>query len=374
MKKAIVLGAAMLLAGAAAFAADVKFSGKFRAGYTFTFEDGDMVSTPKYFDFANKKYEGRLNFVVSDADGLWSLSIKSLSGSLDSNDKLATKATVNVGKALEKNGLDLNGFGLKFAVGNMKNNALLKAYDNASGDDRDAFKLFASGDKGYITSFTASYDKLTFQVDVDPVSNGEKAAGYAFSAKYADNDLGFAVAAGYAHNNAAFTDDGDNDCKDGFKLSEQKLDNGFVVSGNVDIAKLAGLDFKLGAGAVFGYVTEEDVGKGMRVAADLSGGIDAIDGWIEYQYDVVDPDNADKLSNHYLKANANFNFFADKGIGLDAYCGASDLENASDYWFFGGDIGYKLGGAAYNLNVEVANNAATDNVKVAVTPKVTIAW
>ncbi len=370
MKKAIVLSTALLLAGAAAFAADVKFSGKFRAGYTFKFLDGDLTSTPKYND-GDGKYEERLNFHVTDADGLWDINIKALDNDLDSDDKLKAKATVNVSKALENGGLDLKGIGFKFAIGNMSNNALLKAYDNVSGDDRDAFKLFSNG---YVTSFTASYDKLTFQVDLDPITSNNNAAGIGVSAKYADSDAGFAIAAGYAHNDAGFTDDGDLSGKDGVKLSACGKDHGFVLSGNADIAKMVGLDFKLAAGAVFGYTTEEDGGNAMRLAADLSGGVDAIDGWVEYQYDVYDPDSGDKLSTHYLKANANFNFLADKGISLDAYVGDNDLENADDYWFFGGDLGYSLGGAAYNLNVEVFNDASADKVGVTVTPKVTIVW
>ena len=66
MKKAIVLGAAMLLAGAAAFAADVKFSGRIRVGYNFQFGDTDQTTL-------KKNPEGRMNLTIADSDSLWTI-------------------------------------------------------------------------------------------------------------------------------------------------------------------------------------------------------------------------------------------------------------------------------------------------------------
>ena len=400
MKKAIVLGAAMLLAGAAVFAAEekkgpaVKFSGYFRAGYTFKFYDGDFSSTSW-----KGKTEERVNMHVKDADGLWDVNIKSLS-SLDGDDKIAGGATVSLSKALEKNGLDLNGLSLKFSIGNKTNDAMLRAYDNASGDDFDKYRLV--GD--YVTAFTVGYDKLTVQIASDPITDNNNNAGVAVSAKYADSDLGFAVAAGYAHKGAGWTDDGDVANSEGltFASSAAKTDgailltdNGLAVSGNVDIAKLIKADkFKLGAGVAFNYgfgdgkvksyfggATESTV-KGdlttMRLVADVSGGIDIIDGFVEYAYEMADSDDLhmDKIANQYLKAQANLNFFADKGIGLDVYFKDTDLDDFSDYWLVGGDVNYKLGGVKYTLKAEAFNvhTASDDKVAFTLSPRVRIDW
>ena len=399
MKKAIVLSAALLLAGAALFAADdkkpaVKFSGMARAGYVFTFEDGDMNSTAWH----GKDKEARLNFHVADAEGLWDINIKDLHGGLDGDDKLKAKLTIDLGKALEKAGVDLNGFGLKFNIGAMGNNSLLKAYDNASGDDRDNFKLYGE----YLSALTASYDKVSVQLTVDPIHTEkgtedvgtytldpetgkikftktgtkevkENKMGVAVSAKYADKDLGFAVAAGYAHNAAGFTDDGDDSNKDRVALGGKTYENGFDVSGSVDVAKMAGLDFQLGTGAVFGYMTD-DAGDAMRVAADVSGGVDAVDGFVEYQFTQLKPDQGDDTDYHYLKGQVNLNFFADKGVSLDVYAADTDLANAGDYWLAGADVGYKLGGVTYKLKGEVGNDASADEVYFLLRPTVTINW
>ena len=396
MKKAIVLGAAMLLAGAAVFAAEekkgpaVKFSGYFRAGYTFKFYDGDFSSTSW-----KGKTEERVNMHVKDADGLWDVNIKSLS-SLDGDDMIAGGATVSLSKALEKNGLDLNGLSLKFSIGNKTNDAMLRAYDNASGDDFDKYRLV--GD--YVTAFTVGYDKLTVQIASDPITDNNNNAGVAVSAKYADSDLGFAVAAGYAHKGAGWTDDGDvanseglmftSAAKDDATVYSLQTDNGLAVSGNVDIAKLIKADkFKLGAGVAFNYgfgdgtkTVQTTKTKGdlttMRLVADVSGGIDIIDGFVEYAYEMADSDDLhmDKVANQYLKAQANLNFFADKGIGLDVYFKDTDLDDFSDYWLVGGDVNYKLGGVKYTLKAEAFNvhTASDDKVAFTLSPRVRIDW
>lgn len=336
---------------------------------------------------------------VKDADGLWDVNIKSLS-SLDGDDKIAGGATVSLSKALEKNGLDLNGLSLKFSIGNKTNDAMLRAYDNASGDDFDKYRLV--GD--YVTAFTVGYDKLTVQIASDPITDNNNNAGVAVSAKYADSDLGFAVAAGYAHKGAGWTDDGDVANSEGlmFTGSAKKTDgvtlltdNGLAVSGNVDIAKLIKADkFKLGAGVAFNYGfgdgkvmsyrrgdTESTVKVDlttMRLVADVSGGIDLIDGFVEYAYEMADSDDLhmDKSANQYLKAQANLNFFADKGIGLDVYFKDTDLDDFSDYWLVGGDVNYKLGGVKYTLKAEAFNvhTASDDKVAFTLSPRVRIDW
>ena len=394
MKKAIVLGAAMLLAGAAAFAADEKakpavvFSGFFRAGYTFKFEDGDFSGS------IWKGKEERVNMHVKDSEGLWDVNIKSLS-SLDGDDKLDANGTVSLSKTLEKQGLDLNGISLKFTIGTKTNDAMLRAYDNVSGDDFDKYRLV--GD--YVTAFTVGYDKLTVQIASDPITDNNNNAGVAVSAKYADSDLGFAVAAGYAHKGAGWTDDGDvanseglmftSAAKDDATVYSLQTDNGLAVSGNVNIAKLIKADkFKLGAGVAFNYgfgdgtkTVQTTKTKGdlttMRLVADVSGGIDMVDGFVEYAYEMADSDDfaLDKVDNQYLKAQANLNFFADKGISLDVYFKDTDLDDFSDYWLAGGDVNYKLGGVKYTLKAEVYNDHKNDdNVAFTLSPRVRIDW
>lgn len=276
------------------------------------------------------------------------------------------------------------------------NDAMLKAYVNASGDDFDKYRLV--GD--YVTAFTVGYDKLTVQIASDPITDNNNNAGVAVSAKYADSDLGFAVAAGYAHKGAGWTDDGDvanseglmftSAAKDDATVYSLQTDNGLAVSGNVNIAKLIKADkFKLGAGVAFNYgfgdgtkTVQTTKTKGdlttMRLVADVSGGIDIIDGFVEYAYEMADSDDLhmDKIANQYLKAQANLNFFADKGIGLDVYFKDTDLDDFSDYWLVGGDVNYKLGGVKYTLKAEAFNvhTASDDKVAFTLSPRVRIDW
>ena len=298
MKKAIVLGAAMLLAGAAAFAADekkgptFKFSGRARAGYVFTFSDAneeDVLVTPKYGTYSDKtsKRELKLQLHFGDADGLWDINVKSGNADWDSDDKLKAKLTLDLGKMLGQSGVDLGDFSLKAAIGNSTSESLLRAYNNATGDDKDKFQIKTS----YSTTFTAGYKNLTAQIVTDPVTTKGDNAGFAVSAMYADKDVGYKVSAGYVRFDAGWSSDADDDANNEIgAISNYKADNGVMISGTLDIAKMIKNDnFKLAASGAFDYAFDDDA-KIMSVAGNVSGGIDAVDGVVEYVYTAYDPD------------------------------------------------------------------------------------
>jgi hypothetical protein len=85
MKKkfVLVLALVLLVATTAAFAGDVNFSGRARAGYVFKFTDSGTAITAKY------PTEAKINFVVADADGLWTITYKTIGASavFGSNEK-----------------------------------------------------------------------------------------------------------------------------------------------------------------------------------------------------------------------------------------------------------------------------------------------
>jgi hypothetical protein len=392
MKKAIVLGAAMLLAGVAAFAADVKFSGKFRTGYTFDFSDS-KVKGATYYDGSHstnwKGNGGRLNFHVTDADGAWDLNYKNIAGDLDSNDKEKITATVNFDKLL-----DLNGLKVSLQIGNKTDDTLLRAYGDVS-DDHHA-RVKAIGD--WVAAVQVGYDAFTFRAAVDPVyqktktsgaSDAENLAGLAVSGKYSLADYGVNVAAGYAHNGQIEAANGSNG------VGKTLFANVFSAEANADIAKMIGTsDFKLGAGVAFNYGKGDDTTDIMRsgdfttdpktsfvsqkddqmvLAAQLTGGVDAIDGWVEYVYSKTE----DKDAINYLKAQANINVLAQKGVGLDVYGSIGNFDKADETWVIGGDVSYKLKTVEFGLNPEVYSyqNKDSDNkVGFSITPKMTIAW
>ena len=405
MKKAIVLGAAMLLAGAAAFAADVKFSGKFRTGYTFDFSDS-KVKGKTYYDGSHstnwKGNGGRLNFHVTDADGAWDLNYKNIAGDLDSNDTEKITATVNFDKLL-----DLNGLKVSLQIGNKTDDTLLRAYGDVS-DDHHA-RVKAIGD--WVAAVQVGYDAFTFRAAVDPVyqnaklptgaSDTENLAGFAVSGKYSLADYGVNVAAGYAHNGQIEAANGSNGVR------KTLFANVFSAEANADIAKMLGAsDFKLGAGVAFNYGKGDDTKDIMRsgdfvaevkadatygvdaksakpyasqkddqmvLAAQLTGGVDAIDGWVEYVYSKTEDEDA----INYLKVQANINVLAQKGVGLDVYGSIGNFDKADETWVIGGDVSYKLKTVEFGLNPEVYSyqNKDSDNkVGFSITPKMTIAW
>ncbi|MFA6891145.1 MAG: hypothetical protein WCQ66_03570, partial [Sphaerochaetaceae bacterium] len=159
MKKKFVLVLALVLmvATAAAFAGSVNFSGRVRAGYVFTFGSTNTI-TPKY------NPEGKINFVVADSDGLWTITYKSVGDTFGSNEKFGANITADVTKALAKNGIAVGDLSLKYSIGSNWSSGLT-AYSDPNGNGYDVMDLAST----YASSVTVGYgDLVTMKAIVDP--------------------------------------------------------------------------------------------------------------------------------------------------------------------------------------------------------------
>jgi len=341
MKKKFVLVLALVLivATTAAFAGDIKFSGRVRQGYTFKFENANGSTSTSVAQQREK--EGKLAIKVSDADGLWALSFGDV-GSLDSDDKLAASASVDLSKALATTGVDLGDVALAYTIGNNAADTVLNTYADGTSNHYQRIKTNGT----MVTTMTVGYGSLVkVKLAADPTDATKTFAASSIIAPV--DGIKFSVAYG---NNV-------------------KIQNGSIAAknaiggdANIDLAKLAALDFKCSVSGGASYGIEE---KNLVAFAQVTGGVEAVDGFVEYAYTV------DKAN--YLKAQVNFNMV--DGLGIDAYAELPDLAKISESKLtIGGDASYTLGGVSYSLNVENGYTASTKTNVFTITPAVAISF
>ena len=146
------------------------------------------------------------------------------------------------------------------------------------------------------------------------------------------------------------------------------------VSANADIAKLIKNDkFSLGAAGEFLYGFEDsddNLDAFFQVLGRVNGGVEKVDGYVEYGFAKVDASGADPV--HYMRAQANLNLV--KGLGLDVYYQDYDLtnENEKDDFEVGAESSYTFGGVTYHLDVAYVAEKDNDNFKI--TPWIQIAF
>ena len=395
MKKAIVLGAAILLASTAAFAAsDIKFSGSAQAGYSFAFGEDNITRSWK--DWDGDDGEGEFDLAISDADGLWSLSLDD--GKFGFGDlQVATQIKVNLSKALNKAGVDTGDFGFSFAVGRKAWETELTAYGDKSGNH---YQRVQAGNGGYLTIVDANYGSLvkaramfspidapdkddkTYKLNtkngkIEQVGNVEgDHTSFGVSALVAPVD-GVKVAVGYTKNGRMRVNSKRNDATYNPAKGDQLVrDNWLTGSASVDVAKLVGTkDFKLSVDVADRYAFEQDDVKYNRLSVQVAGGVDLVDGYAEYSLATEDASDTTNVSQ--LKVGANFNVV--KGLGLGAYTQFFDLTDeldSSDAFTVGGDVSYAFGNVTYAVNLEYGNETKDDakDQYFAITPSVAIVF
>jgi hypothetical protein len=341
MKKKFVLVLALVLivATTVAFAGDIKFSGRVRQGYTFTFKNVNGTASTSVAP--QKTKEGKLAIKVSDADGLWTLSFGNV-GPLDSDDKLAASASVDLSKALAATGVDLGDVSVAYTIGNNTADTVLNTY--ADGTSKHYQRIKTNGTM--VSTVTVGYGSLvSVKLAADPTTATKTFAASSIITPV--DGVKFSVAYG---NNV-------------------KIQNGTVAAknaiggdANIDMAKLAGLGFKCAVSGGASYGIDE---KNLVAFAQVSGGVDAVDGFVEYAYTVQ--------KANYVKAQVNFNMV--DGLGIDAYAELPDLAKISDKALtVGGDVSYTLGGVSYSLNVENGYTATTKTNVFTITPAVAISF
>jgi len=303
-----------------------------------------------------------LDLAVADENGLWNATLNG-AVSLNGDDYISGSLTLDAAKilsaALNK---DLPVSAKLSLVGPNNNIAGLRAYSNKSGNNYDRLR---TGTDSLKTNVVVAYEKLVqVQFAVAPKLAGSTAAKeentIVTSALFvpvdgvkASVDYGFNSDFGYKH----------------------------AVAGavNVDIAKLADLDFTIGVAASDKYGAKDSDNFKNIVAVEVYGKVKDISLNAEYALTSAKTDGGDTTNTHGLHLGADFSALVENAK-LDAYFGSKDLKNFSDKWYVGGDIGYKLSGITLNLGVEynkggqknVGSNAPKDSFVLV--PSISVAF
>ena len=347
MKKILTILLVAILASATLFAVDI--SGRFRAGYTFNFNDGVTV-TPW------KAKEAKLTFKVSDDAGIWTINIKDFQDSLDLNDKLAANLSLNMAALLADNGVDLGDVSLSVSIGANSRMTALSAYNDVTGDE--LYKLKNDGE--YSTEIAVGYgDLIQTKIAVDPTSDVTKKMPLVISAMTTPVE-GVSLSVGYAYNGYMYTAKATP-----WGKTEGAVDHGVTVATNVNVGTLAGLDFDLGVTA---YDNIGFTGKNTynNFAAAVYGGVDVVDAYFEFRMD--NTKIADVADNVFgMKTQVNFNVV--ENLGLDVYLSASDFSAFGDSFAVGGDVSYTISGVEFAANMEYGAGAG-----FSVTPKVIVVF
>ena len=152
---------------------------------------------------------------------------------------------------------------------------------------------------------------------------------------------GVKVSAGYVYDGSS-------------SASGQSTDSGaFNVAVDVDIAALADLDFDLGVSASYvGLMANDYDDYYQTIAAVVYGGIDVIDGAVEFVYFDYVPSTDGK--KHYgdfaLSAVANIN--AVEGLPITVYFAICDFDEVADSLVIGATVEYEVNGVGLGVALE----------------------
>lgn len=336
-----------LFAASSAFAA-INVSGDVVVGYDVRLHDG-TVDTSIYGEDGTRTGSTRLNFNVADDSGIWRTTIDgfvydesdyanadSLNGNqgyfskfLNTDGRLMGTLTVDLAKLYEAKSGNESKISLSLSAGANTQQTTLRAYTDKSGLHYDRVRTLSNG---YYFRVAGGYDKfvqVTF--DYDPVINKD----LALSALITPVD-GLKVSVDWALKGENRTGN------HGLSNSTSSNKGVFGAAANVDVAKLADLDFVLGASVA--YRLEYGI-KYNVIAAEVYGGTSKVTGYAEYAFKKYDT-----VSQHSLVLGADVKAIED--VNLNAYFGAKDLKNFSSNWFVGGNAGYTVSNVKFNLGLE----------------------
>ena len=346
MKKILTILLVAILASATLFAVDI--SGRFRAGYTFKFNDGVKIDPWK-------TSEAKFTIKVSDDAGIWTINFKDWGegadvGALDSDDKFSANLSLDLAALLAANEVDLGDVSLGLNIGANTKMTALSAYNDVTGDELYKFK----NDGKYSTELAVGYgDLIQTKIAVDPKVVGSKFALVA-SALTKPVD-GVAVSVAYAHNGYFKLSDG----------AEKTPENAASVAADINVGTLAGLDFDLGVTVYDNFGWKKDASDNAFAAA-VYGGVDVVDAFFEFRMDnvTVAKETATTLG---MKTQVNLNVI--ENVGLDVYFAIEDFDNVEGSYTVGGDVSYTISGVKFagKLNYEAGAGFS-------VTPKIVVTF
>jgi len=356
MKKILTIALVAVLAATSVFAG-VSFSGEVKTGYALTWDKDGNFEALSYGQDGDKTEMTKLNLKASDDNGLWNATF---SGAIktDSSGAVDAALTVDAGKilaaALNK---DLPVSAKLSLLGGDRATAL-RAYSNKSGNNNDRVRTTNTGWK---TNVVVAYEKLVqVQFAISPkvtvkdsssTSSTDKNA-IVTSALFVPVD-GVKASVGYGYN------------------AEKRLEHTIFGAANVDVAKLADLDFTIGVAASDIFEVESEKNKN-TLAAEVYATVKEIS--FSAEYVLKTEKDADAKNGFHL--GADFSALVENST-LDVYFGTSDVANFKDYWYVGGDLGYNLSGVGFNLGVEYNKGGSynfNSDDRFLVVPSITVAF
>ena len=350
MKKVLVSLLVLALAMTSVFAA-VNFGGEFVGGYNFNYNNDEWTSHIMGQD-GTGSHTTKLNLSFADENGLWKVTTE---GEMVADKRLAGDISIDMMKLFNaESDVSVN---LGLAMNDEQ--SVLRAYSNQSGKNFDRIRTAANG---LWANVNVAYGNLV-QVQVAGAPEFTSAADDEAGIDGEGGDLvisaltnpldGLKVSAGWV-----LKGDGQNGSGN---------DGAFTAAADVNVGTLAGLNFDLGVSA--SYIIGFADGAAQTIAATVYGGVDVVDGYVEYSANITDA-----ATKHYLVAGANLNVV--ENMILDVFFGATDLENFGDTVFVGGDIGYTLQNVTFKLGVEYAKGSAFsyDLPGLSIVPQVSVAF
>ena len=379
MKKILTILTVALLACSTVFAA-VNFSGELVTGYNLNFDKDGNFSGHVFGQDGTDTNTTKLNLGIADDNGVWSVGIE---GILVADGRVSGDVSIDMMKLF---GADSD-LSVKLGLAANDEQAALRAYSNQSGNNYDRIRTSAAG---VWANLSVGYaDLVTVTVAGSPATpavadGGDIAGTYNDYANKVNEALpegtpdeektptikptGFGANGGDLAVSALVTPVDGVKVSVGYVLNGKDDDGtgseGLFDAADVNVGALAGLDFDLGVSAAYKYGVAN---KQNVIAATVYGGVDAVNGYVEYAY-------LSGAKQNYLVAGANFNVV--ENMLLDVFVGANDLGTFGDTFFVGGDVGYTVSGVTFKLGVEYAAGDAFsyDETGFSIVPQVSVAF
>ncbi len=313
MKKNLILALTILLIAAVSLsAAPLNLSGRFEGGYTLDVnKDGDVSFGTK----REAKKDARIaSLTLGDEAELWSLNLRLYENSTTDNSyNWGGALTVDFTKTLAIQNINLP-VTLKYTIGRNASTGITSVYK----DSNSTYDGETGLNSKYASKVEVGYDKY-ISVDLigDPTT---KTFGIGANSNPID---GVKVAGGFLYD--ATSDFG-------------AKGNIINFSADVDIAKLAGLDFSLGASAYTDIILVKDADTAFGVYAEVYGGYEAFDAYVEYR-------NNNKING--MKAEVGYKVIDD--LKLSAAYEVTNFEKIDTTSTISAGIVYTLGGIEYHV-------------------------
>ncbi len=335
-------------------AAAVNLSGDFVTGYVFNYDkDSDTWKNWVFGQDNIDTNQTELNIGIADDSGIWAIDLSGeviLNGSSMHGlaERMMGSISVDLAKLIAGADTDWNA-----KLQHLANDRIigLRAYTNKSGLNYDRIRTNAPG--LWANAIVGYGDLLQVQFggapalssdagSTDKIGNGTK--GDFIVSAMTKPISGLAVSVDWALVGDGGSPDSLLFSKDGY--AGEKMDGVVGGAADVNIGELLGLDWNIGVGIADKYCYGEDV-KTNILAAQVYGGFDLLQAYAEYANE----------NNAYLEENiSRLHFGLDlnalEGLILDIYTGTGDVEKWGEEHYVGGNIGYEIAGAAFQLNLQ----------------------